>query len=230
MKSYKCHQCGLTNWTTVEFCKRCQSPNPYFDQGFQDNNFDPANAQNFATAGVYRQNYSPDYSAPPPPNVFGTAVGTASANENYDYQNNSYENRPPIRNTSNSYSPETANKLAEAEKQIRNAWITGVIVCVVTTIIALLVSAAATANNIVPATPFEMMFGVVLFGGLTIGVYFKNRGCAIALCVLFILDKILTIADTGKLSGVFFTIILGYYFAYGIRGTFTYHKLKKQKV
>lgn len=228
MKSYKCQQCGLTNWTTDEFCKRCQSPNPHFDQNFQDNNFNFANAQNFAPAGTYGQNYAPDYSNPPPPNVFGSATGNASTNENFNYQNNNYENRPPIRNANNFQSPDVANNLAAAEKQIRNAWISGLIICIITTIAAVVVSTMNTENTIVPATPFEMMLTVFILGGLTVGVYFKNRGCAIALCVLFIIDKIATFAATGKFSGAILTLIFIYYFAYGIQGTFSYHKLKKQ--
>ncbi len=227
MKSYKCLQCGLMNWVTDEFCKRCQSPNPHLDQNFQSGSFDAVNSQNYAVAGSYGQTSMPDYSTPPPPNVFGNAAGTAAADENFNDQNSYYANRPPIRNANNFHSPEIADKLAAAEKQIRNAWISGLIVCVITTITALVVSTMNTENTIVPATPFEMMFTVFIIGGLTVGVYFKNRGCAIALCVLFIIDKIATFAATGKFSGVILTLIFIYYFAYGIQGTFTYHILKK---
>lgn len=73
-----------------------------------------------------------------------------------------------------------------------------------------------------------MLLSVVIFGGLTIGVYFKSRACAVLLCVLFILDKILTFASTGKFGGGLLAFIFIYYFLYGIQGTFTYQKLRKQ--
>lgn len=228
MKSYKCLQCGLTNWVTDEFCKRCQIPNPHLDQNFQPGSFDAVNSQNYAVAGSYGQTSIPDYSTPPPPNVFGNAAGTASASDNFNDRNSTYGNRPPIRSANNFQSPEITDKLAQAEKQIRNAWISGLIVCIITTIIALIVSAAGAENSFVPATPFEMLFSVVIFGGLTIGVYYKNRGCAIALCILFVVDKIITFAATGKFGGGILAFVFIYYFIYGIQGTFTYHKLKKQ--
>lgn len=225
MKSYKCRQCGLTNWTTVEFCKRCQNPNPYFNP-----NDSFGEAQSFAAAGSYQQNSIPNYSSPPPPNVFGSAAGTASDdyNSQNNYQNN-YGNRPPIRGAGNFQSPEIAEQLAAAEKQIRNAWIFGVIICVITALVAVFASAAGNSKNMpLPAAPVEMLFSVVIYGLLTIGVYFKNRGCAIALCALYILDKIAAFALTGKFSGAITAFIFIYYFAYGIQGAFTYQKLKKQ--
>lgn len=221
MKSYKCLQCGLTNWTTDEFCKRCQNPNPYFSQ---INSFNEG--QNFAAAGSYQQSSIPNYSSPPPPNFFGNAAGTA--NENYNNQNN-YGNRPPFRSAANFQSPEITEEFTKANKQIRNAWICGVIVCVITTAVALAFSMVSSSKDAeLPAAPLEMLFGVVIYAGLTIGVYFKNRGCAIAICALFILDKILAVASTGKFSGGILAFVFIYYFAYGIQGTFTYHKLKKQ--
>lgn len=221
MKSYKCLQCGLTNWTTEEFCKRCQNPNPYFNP---NNSY--GEVQSFAAAGSYQQNSIPNYSTPPPPDVFGNAAGIA--NDNYNTQN-SYGNRPPIRGAANFQSPEITEEFTKANKQIRNSWICGVIVCVITTAVALLFSAAGDSKDVVlPATPFEMLFSVVIYIGLTIGVYFKNRGCAIAICALFILDKIFAFASTGKFGGGLLAFVFIYYFAYGIQGTFTYHKLKKQ--
>ena len=226
MNNYKCAQCGLINWKTEVFCKRCQTPNHYLDQPVQTNDFAIAQNAVVATQTLSRPVTMPDYSSPPPPNVFGSAAGTTLIDGNQP----SYSNRPPIRAFGQvNNSPEFENDLKNAERQIRNAWISGAVVCSLTTLAALVISALAPSSEVLPATPFEMLISVVIFGGLTIGVYFKSRTCAVLLCGLFILDKIIMWAATGKMSGALMAFIFIYYFAYGIQGTFAYHKLMKQK-
>lgn len=223
MSSYKCVQCGLVNWLANEFCKRCQSLNPFFNQSTQPAGFPAVPVQPIPQT-------VPDYSSPPPPNVFGSSVGTTSVNRVSNYAPTSSANRPPVRNFSrNAYSPEFENELKKAEKQIRNAWISGATVCGITFLVALLFSALASSSDMIPATPGELLISVVIFGGLSMGVYFKSRACAVLLCALFIIDKIFTWASTGKMSGALLAFVFIYYFAYGIQGTFNYQKLMKQK-
>src|SRR5688572_30593869 len=125
MNSYKCLQCGLTNWITTAFCKRCKLPNPYSDQTAEQADFSgntmPNN--NFAQTPAYF-GQSPDFSTPPPPNVFGTAVGTASSGGFSQFSQPGVANNSsfPVNYQSN-YSPEDVNNLQKAEKEIRNAWI-----------------------------------------------------------------------------------------------------------
>lgn len=73
MKSYKCVECSLTNWTTADVCKRCQSPNPYSNQFVQANSFSPNQTQVLARP-MPSGRAMPDYFVPPPPNVFGASV------------------------------------------------------------------------------------------------------------------------------------------------------------
>lgn len=234
MNSYKCAQCGLTNWKTSEFCKRCGIQNPYLNQSFQPNNFQAAVVQNNISAQPQfspQVPVMPDYASPPPPNVFGSSAGAASMNEiNRQYSPDFRTDRPPIRDFNQAnYSPVNAEELKTAEKHIRNAWVCGIVVCSMTALIVVIMAATASSLNIIAASPGEMFFSLVLFAGLTTGVYFKSRVCAVLLCGLFILDKILTFAQTGKMSGAIMAFVFIYYFAYGIQGTFTYHKLTKQK-
>lgn len=225
MKSYRCLQCGLVNWTTEELCKRCQSPNPFLNQVGEPNGFAPNFGQTSAPAQMM-----PDYSAPPPPNVFGVSVGTmAAAPVGFSaFPPPVTPNRPPIRSAFQpNYAPEDLENLQKAEKQIRNAWICGVIICVMSTIVAAVLAKVAASTDMIQASPGEIMISVVIFGGLTLGVYFKSRACAVLLCGLFILDKIITMASTGKFSGAILTFVFIYYFIYGIQGTFTYRRLKR---
>jgi hypothetical protein len=238
--SYKCAQCGLVNWTIDDYCKRCGVPNPFLAQTAQGggaqafapqnaNNFAPPNANNFAppnnawTPPAPPVRTMPDYASPPPPNVFGAGVGTTSV-EGFG----GYQNRPPVRDfNQQAQSPEFEENLKKAEKEIRNAWICGIIVCVISTLVAVLMASMSSPSKMMIASPLEIMFGVVIYGGLTLGVMFKNRVCAILLCALFILDKIVMIAN-GQMSGIILAVVFIYYFALGIQGTFAYHKLKKQ--
>ena len=182
MNSYKCRQCGLVNWITADFCKRCQSPNPhqssqtaYFSHNSEKNNDFVRTSANFAT--------QQDYSVPPPPNVFGTAAGTTSVNDEAHSSGFSGGYRPFAQNNNYSqHSQEDLNDLQKAEKEIRNAWISGVIVCVMSLIVALIVSKATVSPDMIPASSAEILISVVLFAGLTIGVYFKSRACAVLLC------------------------------------------------
>lgn len=232
MNNYKCIQCGLVNWTSQEFCKRCQLPNPYLNQPMQTVEFSQnATQANFSAQPMPPVRAMPDYSVPPPPNVFGTSAGTATTEAFSQFPQTAFANRPPIRATYEPvYSPEDLENLRTAEKQIRNAWICGVVICALSLLFAIIFSAVSSSKAELPATPFEILISVVLFGGLTIGVYFKSRACAILLCVLFIVDKIITWAYTGKMSGAMLAFVFIYYFAYGIQGTFTYRRLKKQMV
>jgi hypothetical protein len=221
MNNYKCSQCGLTNWINQQTCKRCQSANPYLSASAQ-----PTNATNMNQPSQF-SSAMPDFNQPPPPNVFGNQAGVVNNNQFHGVA----QNNPQMQNYGYStLSQEDAENLKTAEKQIKNAWISGAIVCGITVIFALIFSKMTASQNSMPASPIEMILTAVILGGLTVGVYFKSRACAILLCGLFVLDKIIGWASTGKMSGAILAFVFIYYFIYGIQGTFTYQKLiKKQR-
>jgi hypothetical protein len=235
--SYKCAQCGLINWTIDDFCKRCGIPNPFLN-GAQANNFQPAPATNNVQAFAPQTNAfsqpaspappvraMPDFASPPPPNVFGRGVGVV---ENFNgFAPNNFENRPPVRGyNQQAASPELEEKLKKANKEIRDAWICGIVVCSITLLLAVVMLGISANPASIPIDPIGMIFSVIIYGGLTLGVYYKNRACAIILFGLFLLDKIVMIAQGNK-SGIILALVFMYYFAMGIQGTFAYHKLKK---
>lgn len=234
MSSYRCPQCGLTNWINTEFCKRCKVQNPHLAQyqqtaayanNTQYNEYAPQTQayapQNFA---AYQQ---PDYSAPPPPNAFGNAAGTAAYGQT---QQTYYRHQPHYYNQPQPLSPDEQRELEEAKKQIKGAWVSGVIVCVISVLFAFaqLAFSAKSAEDIGGA--IGIIVSVVILGGLSLGVYFKSRACAVILCILYILDKIVMFALEGKAAGIIVTIIFVYYFGYGIKGTFTHYRLTKGRM
>ena len=255
MSSYKCPQCGLINWNTAETCKRCAAPNPFLSNSIPANFQSQAPAQNTQmysqgspaqnqsstypqerhppqnAPGYYQQQpqyaaASPNYSAPPPPNVFGASAGQAENVGAGNWQQPVAQYRPYQQQYQD---PEFEQKLAEANKHIRNAWITGVVVCVITVVFSLLITALAP-KDIEMSVPLPfILFAVLIYGGLSFGVYSKNRACAVILLCLFILDKIAQFAESGKFQGAIVAFIIIAYFAYGVKGTFDYHKLTKDQ-
>lgn len=236
MNSYRCSQCGLTNWTTTEFCKRCKSPNPNFVYTQQTAQYaDHAQHNGYGNQPNYApQNYNPfqpqpDFSAPPPPNAFGNETGTANYGANYGhYPQNGYHNQSFRGYNQTFLSDQEQNELSEAEKQIKSAWVSGVVICVITAIVGVL--RGTVFNNGTEEATFEsigMLISVFIMGGLTFGIYFKSRACAVILCGLFVLDKVVTFAATRQVGGILIAIILIYYLGYGIKGTFTHYNLTK---
>jgi hypothetical protein len=110
----------------------------------------------------------------------------------------------------------------------RRSWISGVIVCSITLLFSIITASISASPKNMPASPAEMIISVFIYGGLTLGVFFKNRVCASLLCGLFVLDKIVMLAS-GQASGILVAFIFIYYFAYGIQGTLAYHQLMKQR-
>jgi len=218
---------------TTEFCKKCKSPNPQFVYTQQTaayaNNpqYDGySNQQNYNQQNYAPQNYNayqpqPDFSAPPPPNAFGNSAGTANYNQNQQnyYQHQYYQQ-------TQSLSPDEQRELDEAKKQIKNAWIGGVILCVISLIVSVIWLGNSRSEEAI-AEGIGLLIFVVIMGGLTLGVYFKSRACAVIICSLYALDKILTFASGNKTSGIIGFIIFMYYFIYRIKRTFTNYLLTK---
>lgn len=237
MKSYKCPQCGLTNWTTVEFCKRCQNPNQYF---VHNPNLQTADSNIYKTVSsneYYSQPSFTDHHNPPPPNIYGERAGNASQiypNENLRFENS--QSRPFQRN----YPIEIIEKLKKSEKDINNAWLAGrawsVFIGAFILLAAFLV--LLFAGKAGDMFGFFLIFMLVIFAGvmfgLSYGVKQKSRACVIillSLTSLGLLGNLLTILTTGKVENVvsfIFSILLTYYFALGTQGMFNYYQIKKQ--
>lgn len=235
--SYKCRQCGLTNWTTVEFCKRCQNPNPHFVYDPNVNTADAAGYQTNSSNEVYRNSNFTNQHNPPPPNFYGETAGNASQiYPNANFPNSNFHSRPFQKN----YPIEIIEKLKKSEKDINNAWLAGRAWSLFIGAFMLLV----TLMMILFAGKAGDMFGVVLIFilvtvaggmfGLSYGVKQKSRACIVILLTLTslgLLGNLLTILTTGKVENVvsfIFSILLTYYFALGAQGMFSYYQLKKQ--
>lgn len=112
------------------------------------------------------------------------------------------------------------NDMGKARKEIKHAWIAGVISGIATLLLVL--------TSIVP--PIVLM-DAFLVAGLTFGIYKKNRGCAIIMLAYFVLSKIIMLTETKNppIFGIIIAIIFIFYFSEGVLGTFAYHRIINER-
>lgn len=236
MKSYKCFQCGLTNWAVDELCKRCHNPNPYLNQSVQSNAFPSANIQNSALGRAHQKSTVPEFSSPPPPNTYGAKTGNTSHNH---VGNSSVSDKNQYQPFQKTLPIETIEKLRKAEKDINNAWLAGQIWGVFVGLISLVFFGVLVviAGKEIDTAGFIIMLLIILLGGiiysLSYGVKQKSRVCVIILLSLTsiaLLNNLFSLFSGEIKNGLSFafSIILTYYFAVGTQGTFTYHKIRQQ--
>ena len=106
----------------------------------------------------------------------------------------------------------------DARKKINGAAICGIISFGVTLIVGL-------TGLLAPGSYY--ILDLVLLAGLTLGVFLKNRGCAIALFIYWIISKLIML--TNGLSGWLglpVGILFGVFFYRAIPGTFALHRVK----
>ena len=109
-------------------------------------------------------------------------------------------------------------------KKIRNAWIAGLVSAGVTLVVALM---ALAGSRLGPFTGAELI-DVVFILGLAIGIRRKSRVCAVLMFGYFAISKIMLIADTGQVNGLFMGLAFLWFYGLGVQGTFEYHKLRKR--
>lgn len=118
---------------------------------------------------------------------------------------------------------------------IKAAVICGIISTVIT-LIATLVALRKGQYSITGMNISVFSFAdVVLMAGLTLGIFLKNRTCALVMFVYFVFCKYLQWSAQIRLSqvniaGVLTGLIFLYYYFQGVRGTFAYQKLKKEEI
>ena len=76
--------------------------------------------------------------------------------------------------------------------------------------------------------PFNF-FDILLIFACAYGIYKKSRTAAIVLFVYFIISKIFIGLETGKISGIFISLIFLYFYGKAIQGAFSYKKIEKSE-
>jgi hypothetical protein len=117
--------------------------------------------------------------------------------------------------------------LSSAKTGIRMAWI----LCLLSGGLTLAVTLAAMDSpQVALQTGLSAwnLIDVVLILGLAVGIFLKNRACAVLLLTYCLISKVIQIASgLASPSAIGIGILCAHAFFNGVRGTFTYHKLKQ---
>lgn len=107
-------------------------------------------------------------------------------------------------------------------KKIRNAWIAGIVSAALTLWLVVLALMGAAAPGITPLSIIDVIIGL----GLSYGIAHKSRACAVLLLVFFILNKVFFWLLSRDVAELPLAIVLTWFFAQGVVGTFQYHQAK----
>ena len=240
MESYKCPKCGLVCWKTVKACKRCQAPNPYFERRDSNLNCDQV-VPVISEASLPQLKVANDYV-----NLQTSHATSASINPTINNPNN-VSNRnlgqsvlDGIGSALRAVMPREANltELEAAKRDIRWAWKAGRIGASLTFGFSL-----QYIFEHVPYFQYSLAYALFPFIllipylginiGLVYGIYRKSRICAVILFCLAILTVLISLINCFSaqnlpdLGTVFFSILFGYFYWLGVRGTFEYRHLTK---
>ena len=110
-----------------------------------------------------------------------------------------------------------------ALKDIRNAWIAAYASAAIIVVAVLMVQ---FGNVPLRGADWGSLLEIAVLMALAFGVYLKSRAAAVVLLLFFVLVQVLLRIDGSiGLSGIFVTLLLGWLYAKGVTGTFTYHRL-----
>ena len=120
--------------------------------------------------------------------------------------------------------------LEKANSAIKTASICGLVSALITliaTLVSILNGGLVFGDLRISIFTF---FDVALMGGLTVGIYFKSRVCAVLMLVYFLLCKYMQWSAGINFTALVVGIAFIYCFIQGVRGTFSYHALKKKEM
>lgn len=111
--------------------------------------------------------------------------------------------------------------IEKAQKNIRNAWIAGVISASITMGYVLSHGLLSTDSE---AAQYAALSALIVYV-LSYGIYKKSTFCAMLLCGLFVLDKVIYFMSGGNTNAVYTALLFCFFYARGIEGTIQYHRL-----
>ena len=109
----------------------------------------------------------------------------------------------------------------EVAKKIKNAWVAALVSAAMTTLLALI---AVYGGQSVGGIDGSALFDVALILGLAFGIYKRSRACAVIMLVYFFASKIILFVDSGKVQGIFLSLVFLYFYWQGAVGTFASHR------
>lgn len=119
--------------------------------------------------------------------------------------------------------------IQKAQSAIKAAMICGI----VSSALTLVITAIAIYKGQIDFAGIQanalMLIDVGLLVGLTIGLAFKSRTCAVLMLAYFVLSKYMQWSRDLNPASIVVGVLFLYFYFQGARGTFAYHKLKKEE-
>ena len=131
---------------------------------------------------------------------------------------------------SRSFSNSRGFSVDGALKRIKIAWVAGVVSSLMTLVVSLLPLLGVSIAGFSLSGILLNILGALFVGALAFGIYRKSRICAAVLFGYFFFWKLIFVLKYGFiLSGLWTGIIFLYCFMQGVRGTFEWHSLEKER-
>lgn len=118
--------------------------------------------------------------------------------------------------------------LEEAASAVKAAFVCGIISTVMTLIVTLIsLSQGGLDLGGIEVSVFTFI-DVAALAGLTVGLFFKSRVCAVLMLVYFIVSKYAQGSGSIHVVGMGAGLAFLYFYAKGVYGAFVYHKLAQE--
>ena len=118
--------------------------------------------------------------------------------------------------------------LDDATHDIKQASIAAFLSAAMSTLVIVVAIVTSAEGAFGPFADPINFIDVALVVACGVGLRFYSRTAAVTLVIYFILAKIFIMLENGRPSGLLFTMIWLYFYWKGIRGTFAYHRLRKE--
>ncbi|QDT89075.1 hypothetical protein [Gimesia algae] len=118
--------------------------------------------------------------------------------------------------------------LDDATHDIKQASIAAFISAAMSTLVIVAAMASSAEGVFGPFADPVNFIDVALVLACGVGLRFYSRTAAVTLVIYFIFAKIFIMLENGRPSGLLFTMIWLYFYWKGIRGSFAYHRLRKE--
>ncbi|MBM7096708.1 hypothetical protein JSY36_13255 [Bacillus sp. H-16] len=154
--------------------------------------------------------------------VTPAAMGLEEAVEKWEREN------PEATDETGEQTSAPAKRLKEAKSNIKTGWITGVILASFNVVLVLfMMFFNPDFLGIVWADTF---IDIALMFLLSLGIYKASRFCAVSLLLYYWASQLFLRFGTefSNAASLFMVAVFSYFFIQGIRGTYQYHKLKKE--
>lgn len=121
------------------------------------------------------------------------------------------------------------DSLESARETANQGFWAAILVAVFTTIMVLVTSQTGSMDNLPPMNAWSFI-DVGIYVAIALGIRKMSRIAAVCGLLLYSIDRIYLWSQTGANGSVVLSIFFMLAFIHGVRGTFAYHRLRRQSL